>query len=330
MSLRYQGGFIIATPSTTSASGMWTLTQKLQLRVPGAPTIGTATGGNTSASVAFTAPADMGFPAVITGYIATSTPSGITGTGTSSPIAVSGLTNGTAYTFTVNATNASGTGPESSASNSVTPAVPGPTVIGQAYGGGYYAGKIAVGGGGVATHYLIVAPKSSGEAYGKKWGTYPATTGITSVIAGPTNTTSLIALGAAYEAPIFCGTTCNASGGIGGYTDWYMPAKNELEVLYFFLKPGTASNNTDSGSNANAVSPEPVSTNYTAGTPAQTSAATFRTGASSQEFVEDYYWSSTEANATYAWIHYFDVGTQNYSNKLNTASYVRAVRRIAI
>lgn len=329
MSLRYQGGFIIATPSTTSASGMWTLTQKLQLRVPGAPTIGTATGGNTSASVAFTAPADMGFPAVITGYIATSTPSGITGTGTSSPIAVSGLTNGTAYTFTVNATNASGTGPESSASNSVTPAVPGPTVIGQAYGGGYYAGKIAVGGGGTATHYLIVAPKSSGEAYGKPWGTN-ATTGITSVIAGPTNTTSLIALGATYEAAIFCGTTCNASGGIGGYTDWYMPAKNELATLYFFLKPGTASNYTGSGSNANAVSPEPVSTNYSAGTPAQTSATTFRTGASSQEFVEDGYWTSTEGNANNAWEQYFYDGYQGSNDKGRTSYYVRAVRRIAI
>ena len=205
-----------------------------------------------------------------------------------------------------------------------------PTVIGQAYGGGYYAGKIAVGGGGVATHYLIVAPKSSGEAYGKKWGTYGATTDITSVIAGPTNTTSLIALGADYEAPIFCGTTCNASGGIGGYTDWYMPAKNELATLYFFLKPGTASNYTGSGSNANAVSPEPVSTSYSAGTPAQTSATTFRTSASSQEFVEYYYWTSTENNATSAWRQNFDNGTQYDRNKDFTYYYVRAVRRIAI
>ncbi|NBS16859.1 MAG: hypothetical protein EBS79_08135, partial [Gammaproteobacteria bacterium] len=50
-----------------------------------------------------------------------------TGTGASSPITVTGLTNGTAYTFTVTATNTSGTGGSSSASNSVTPAAP-PTV----------------------------------------------------------------------------------------------------------------------------------------------------------------------------------------------------------
>ena len=90
---------------------------------PDAPTIGTATGGNASASVTFSAPANNGGSA-ITGFTVTSSPSGITGTGSSSPITVSGLSNGTAYTFTVTATNAIGTGAASSASNSVTPAVP--------------------------------------------------------------------------------------------------------------------------------------------------------------------------------------------------------------
>lgn len=90
--------------------------------VPDAPTIGTATAGDTTASVAFTPPANNGGSA-ITGYTATSTPSSITGTGPSSPIAVSGLSNGTAYTFTVHATNAVGNSAESAASNSVTPSL---------------------------------------------------------------------------------------------------------------------------------------------------------------------------------------------------------------
>ena len=84
--------------------------------VPQAPTIGTATGANVSATVAYTAGATGGAAAT---YTATSSPGGFTGTG-SSPITVSGLTNGTAYTFTVTATNANGTSVASAASNSVT------------------------------------------------------------------------------------------------------------------------------------------------------------------------------------------------------------------
>lgn len=86
--------------------------------VPDAPTIGTATGANTSASVTFSAPT-VGRP--ITGYTVTSSPDGITATGSASPITVSGLTNGTAYTFGVTATNMIGTSAASAASNSVTP-----------------------------------------------------------------------------------------------------------------------------------------------------------------------------------------------------------------
>ncbi len=87
--------------------------------VPAAPTIGTACAGNTTASVAFTPGSDGG--SAITGYTATSTPSSITGSGASSPVTVSGLTNGVSYTFTVHATNAIGDSTESSASNSVEP-----------------------------------------------------------------------------------------------------------------------------------------------------------------------------------------------------------------
>jgi hypothetical protein len=89
--------------------------------VPGAPTIGTATAGDTQASVAFTAPASIG-GAAITGYTVTANPGGLTGTGANSPIIVTGLTNGVAYTFTVTATNSAGTGSASAASNSITPA----------------------------------------------------------------------------------------------------------------------------------------------------------------------------------------------------------------
>lgn len=89
--------------------------------VPQAPTIGTATdletGGNVS--VTFTPGATGG--KAVSSYTVTSSPGSITGSGSSSPITVSGLTTSTAYTFTVTATNANGTSTASSASNSVTP-----------------------------------------------------------------------------------------------------------------------------------------------------------------------------------------------------------------
>lgn len=120
-------------PSTTSASDVWSLMDVYRAEagdnwpatatVPGAPTSVSATAGNAQATVSFTAPAsDGGSP--ITGYRVTSTPGSLTATGSSSPITITGLTNGTSYTFTVAAQNAVGYGPESTASNSVTPAAP--------------------------------------------------------------------------------------------------------------------------------------------------------------------------------------------------------------
>ncbi|WP_375479875.1 fibronectin type III domain-containing protein [uncultured Jatrophihabitans sp.] len=90
---------------------------------PGAPTGVAATAGNASADVAFTAPAITG-GAPITGYTVRSTPGGVTATGAGSPITVSGLTNGVAYTFTVTAANRVGPGPASAPSGSVTPTAP--------------------------------------------------------------------------------------------------------------------------------------------------------------------------------------------------------------
>lgn len=91
------------------------------LTAPGAPTIGTATAGNLKATVTFSAPSSNG-GAAITGYRVTSTPSSITADGSASPIVVTGLSNGTPYTFKVKALNSVGYGSESAASNSATPA----------------------------------------------------------------------------------------------------------------------------------------------------------------------------------------------------------------
>jgi hypothetical protein len=92
------------------------------------PVTATANAGDARAIVNFIAPVGTGGSAVI-GYTVTSSPDGITATGTRSPIAVLGLTNGTAYTFTVTARNATGISTTSEATNSVTPTAllaPGP------------------------------------------------------------------------------------------------------------------------------------------------------------------------------------------------------------
>ena len=95
---------------------------------PAAPTTLVATPGSASASIAFTAGATNG--AAITNY-EYSTNNGSTWTTpspsvTTSPIAISGLTNGTTYQIKLRAINTVGTGAESAAV-SVTPAAPAPT-----------------------------------------------------------------------------------------------------------------------------------------------------------------------------------------------------------
>jgi len=88
--------------------------------VPDAPTNVTATGGDGNATVSFIPPASNGGTAIF-GYTVTSTPNEIVASGMASPIAVTGLNNGVAYTFTVTATNSQGAGAISAPSNSITP-----------------------------------------------------------------------------------------------------------------------------------------------------------------------------------------------------------------
>ena len=94
---------------------------------PCAPAIGTATAGDGSATVTWSAPASNGNSA-ITGYTVTASPGGASATaaGSATSVVVPGLTNGTAYTFKVTATNGVGPSGVSAASNAVTPEPPGP------------------------------------------------------------------------------------------------------------------------------------------------------------------------------------------------------------
>lgn len=139
--------------------------------LPRAPTNVTATARNAQATVSFKLSASTG-GSTITRYTATSNPGGLTGKGVGSPITVPNLLNGTAYTFTVTATNNIGTGPPSSDSNSVTPATlpDGPT-IGDATAGNAQATVSftapASNGGGQITGYTVTANPGGIKAEGQ-------------------------------------------------------------------------------------------------------------------------------------------------------------------
>ena len=102
---------------------------------PGIPTAVSASAGSTQASISWTAPASTG-GASISSYTVTAQPGGQTCSSSLTSCTVSGLTNGTEYSFTVAATNAIGTGTASAPSNQVTPGTfPGaPTGVTGTYG----------------------------------------------------------------------------------------------------------------------------------------------------------------------------------------------------
>ncbi|MEJ5027691.1 fibronectin type III domain-containing protein [Comamonas sp. MYb69] len=101
---------------------------------PGAPTISSATPGNAQATVTFTAPlVDGGRP--VSDYTATCSAAGAptrTQVGTSSPLVVTGLVNGTAYSCSVTASNLAGAGAPSAVVNVTPGVVPDAPTIGPA------------------------------------------------------------------------------------------------------------------------------------------------------------------------------------------------------
>lgn len=129
-----------ANDGTTAASAVSTIVYTAR---PGRPVGVSAGAGDGQATVSFEAPASNG-GAQVASYTVTSSPGELTATNAGSPITVTGLANGTTYTFTVTATNAAGTGPSSVASNPVTPSAGETGTAGGGGGGGSAGGGSAV------------------------------------------------------------------------------------------------------------------------------------------------------------------------------------------
>jgi hypothetical protein len=206
-----------------------------------------------------------------------------------------------------------------------------PVTIGEPFGGGFFAGYISHTADGNPTHALIVAPRATGATgsgytltTNLQWKTAnTTTTGTTSAFDGAVNTAAMVTAGIGdHPAAEFC---VNLS--IGGHTDWYLPSRYELDIAYFNLKPGTQANDTNWGTNIYAVPRR--NSNWTAAYPTQTSITAFNT--STEAFVADFHWSSTELTASFGWGLFFSNGFQSFNFILKTSTNrVRAFRRIPL
>jgi hypothetical protein len=188
--------------------------------------------------------------------------------------------------------------------------------IGAALAGGFFAGRFQIDG---APFALICSP-ADGDIEGK-WGEYgKKLDGCRSFIDGRKNTVDLAEAGSELARLVL-------QLDIAGFTDWFIPARDQLELLYRHLKP-TDDDNWCSyldGYNAHSVPPGDI---YEDGNPAQTSAAEFKAGAA-HALQPAWYWSSTQCSAHGAYFQSFEDGDQHTSVK-DTKLRARAVRMIQL
>jgi hypothetical protein len=204
----------------------------------------------------------------------------------------------------------------------------------------------------MAKFRVIVAPKSSGEDTGKTYKNAntaaPSATG--TLTEGLKATLALVADGnsTVYPAAHFCNDLS-----IGGYSDWYLPARDELELIYRNLKPVTDNNWTTTDRATGAIhdyknlgslgdvanthglnnNSDPQGVAYTTTVPGQTAVAAFQSGgAEAMTFGSNEYWSSTEYSTTGAWNQGYDTNIPGRQVNLgkDNSFYVRAVRRSII
>ncbi|WP_082054817.1 DUF1566 domain-containing protein [Cupriavidus basilensis] len=190
---------------------------------------------------------------------------------------------------------------------------------GDAAGGGFYAGQIRQADG---VYALIVAPKGTGEHAESVWNSDRSRVdGALSYFDGAANTAAMAEAGSDL-AKWALGLQVN------GNHDWYLPARDELELIYRNLKP-TAGNYAGFRDGENPSS-APAGYAYTEELPTQTRVLLFQEDGSEVLEAEPY-WSSTQSasNSYDAWVQGFNAGFQSLNLK-SSEFRARAVRRLKI
>lgn len=185
--------------------------------------------------------------------------------------------------------------------------------IGTAMLGGFFAGLVNING---QIKGIIVAAKATGEYKGKWAKSDDRIEGAACPVDGQQNTCDMIAAGSALG---------NWAQGlnIGGFTDWHIPSRDQLEIIYRAFKPTEDENWAYSGVNISSVPPHNL---YTADEPKQCSVEAFLAGGT-EAFEAAWYWTSTQVRAASAWIQYFGNGRQSSGWK-GISDRARAVRTI--
>jgi hypothetical protein len=190
-----------------------------------------------------------------------------------------------------------------------------PTESGTPFEGGFFVGRFRLDG---AIWAAIVSPMD-GDLEGQWLGEYLDVPAAHTFNDGHQNTMAMATAGSELAKAIQVLS-------IGGFEDWYLPARDELELLYRHLKPTTETNYTwRNGENPSAI---PATYAYEELLPVQTSATGFQEGGE-HALSAQAYWSSTQSSRHPAWFQHFAGGSQYYHDK-SAKLRARAFRRFKI